>query len=116
MAKVIARATALLPVRQAGLTRQIKDVSRQLSHSKIAARVGVAPFDADSGTRQGRRRIRGGSSSLRDVLYMAALVAKRHNPVKDRPHRQPPPDNPSANTLRSRQLTRPPPDRISRHH
>jgi transposase len=53
----------------------------QLSRRKIAALVGVAPFDADSGTRQGRRRIRGGRSGLRDVLYMAALVAKRHNPV-----------------------------------
>jgi transposase len=52
-----------------------------LSRHKIAALVGVAPFDADSGTRQGRRRIRGGRTALRDVLYMAALVAKRHNPV-----------------------------------
>lgn len=53
----------------------------QLSGRKIAALVGVAPFDADSGTWHGRRRIRGGRGGLRDVLYMAALVAKRHNPV-----------------------------------
>jgi transposase len=52
-----------------------------LSGRKIAALVGIAPFDADSGTWHGRRHIRGGRGGLRDVLYMAALVAKRHNPV-----------------------------------
>lgn len=53
----------------------------QLTRRKIAALVGVAPFDDKSGKRQGRRQIHGGRKGLRDVLYMAALVAKRHNPV-----------------------------------
>lgn len=53
----------------------------QLSRHAIAALVGVAPFDADTGKRRGRRTCQGGRSEVRDVLYMAALVAKRHNPV-----------------------------------
>ena len=48
---------------------------------QIAALVGVAPYADDSGARQGQRHIRGGRQGLRNVLYMAALVAVRHNPV-----------------------------------
>jgi len=48
---------------------------------QIAALVGVAPYADDSGTRHGQRHIRGGRQGLRNVLYMAALVAVRHNPV-----------------------------------
>lgn len=47
----------------------------------IAALVGVAPFNHDSGKMRGRRSIAGGRASVRGVLYMAALTAKRHNPV-----------------------------------
>jgi transposase len=68
------------PVLALSLVAFLPELGR-LSRRKIAALVGIAPFDADSGTRQGRRRIRGGRSGLRDVLYMAALVAKQHNPV-----------------------------------
>ena len=53
----------------------------QLTRRKIAALVGVAPFDDASGKRQGRRHAHGGRKGLRDVLYMAARVAQRHNPV-----------------------------------
>jgi transposase len=52
-----------------------------LDRRAIAALVGVAPFNRDSGRWRGRRVIRGGRSSLRTALYMAALVAARHNPV-----------------------------------
>ena len=52
-----------------------------LDRKRIAALVGVAPFNRDSGTLRGRRMIWGGRSSVRSVLYMAALVATRHNPV-----------------------------------
>jgi len=52
----------------------------QVSRQKIAALVGVAPFADDSGQRQGARRMAGGRSSVRCGLYMAALVASRHNP------------------------------------
>ena len=47
----------------------------------LAKLVGVAPLSRDSGTHRGRRYIGGGRSSVRTVLYMAALVAARHNTV-----------------------------------
>ena len=53
----------------------------QLNRREIAALVGIAPMAWDSGTRHGRRRIIGGRSDARRALYMAALVASRHNPV-----------------------------------
>lgn len=52
-----------------------------LSRRQIAALVGVAPFNRDSGQWRGRRTIAGGRASARAVLYMAALVAVRHNRV-----------------------------------
>lgn len=52
-----------------------------LSRQRIAALVGVAPFNCDSGTMRGRRAIWGGRAPLRATLYMATLVAVRHNPV-----------------------------------
>ncbi|MEJ0046282.1 MAG: transposase [Rhodospirillales bacterium] len=52
-----------------------------MSASKLAALVGVAPFDDDSGRRHGHRHISGGRIEVRNLLYMAALVASRHNGV-----------------------------------
>lgn len=52
-----------------------------LNRQKIAALVGVVPFNRDSGPRRGRRRIFGGRASVRGALYMAALVGSRSNPV-----------------------------------
>lgn len=52
-----------------------------LDRKRIAALVGVAPMNRDSGTHRGRRMIWGGRASVRAALYMAALVASRHNPV-----------------------------------
>jgi transposase len=43
--------------------------------------VGLAPFDDDSGDRNGKRHISGGRIGLRNLLYMAALSAIQHNPV-----------------------------------
>ncbi len=53
----------------------------QLGRKPIAALVGVAPFNKDSGRKRGRRRVWGGRAHARAVLYMAALVATRFNPV-----------------------------------
>jgi transposase len=53
----------------------------QLNRQKLAALVGVAPFNHDSGKQRGKRRIFGGRTSVRSVLYMATLSAIRHNPV-----------------------------------
>jgi transposase len=52
-----------------------------LDRRKLAALVGVAPFNRDSGAWRGHRMIGGGRTSVRNVLYMAALVAIRHNSV-----------------------------------
>lgn len=46
---------------------------------QAAALIGVAPFDCESGTYKGKRRILGGRKPPRDALYMAALVASRKN-------------------------------------
>jgi transposase len=52
-----------------------------LDRKQIAALVGVAPFNRDSGTLRGRRAIWGGRASVRGVLYMATLTATRFNPT-----------------------------------
>jgi transposase len=53
----------------------------QLDRRAIAALVGVAPFNRDSGQWRGRRMIGGGRASVRAAMYMAALVASRFNPT-----------------------------------
>lgn len=52
-----------------------------LDRGKIAALVGVAPLNRDSGTMRGKRRIWGGRASVRTMLYMATLAAVKYNPV-----------------------------------
>ena len=52
-----------------------------LNRRQVAALVGVAPFNRDSGTLRGKRQIWGGQARLRAVLYMGALAASRFNPV-----------------------------------
>ena len=52
-----------------------------LNRQQIAALVGVAPMNRDSGTMRGKRTIFGGRASVRCVLYMAAFCAMRFNPV-----------------------------------
>jgi len=64
-------ATTLAELRELGTTNP----------KKIAALVGVAPFNHDSGRFKGQRSIRGGRHSVRSALYMATLSAMRCNPV-----------------------------------
>ena len=52
-----------------------------LDRRKIAALVGVAPINRDSGTMRGRRTIAGGRPAVRTALFMAAMVASRKNPI-----------------------------------
>ena len=52
-----------------------------LNRKQIAALVGVAPFNRDSGPRRGKRSVWGGRIRVRATLYMAALSASRFNPV-----------------------------------
>lgn len=53
----------------------------QLNRRQIAALVGVAPMNCDSGQMRGVRRITGGRAAVRSALYIATLVATRHNVV-----------------------------------
>lgn len=52
-----------------------------LNRKEIAALVGVAPLNWDSGKLRGKRAVWGGRAHVRSILYMAALVASRRNPV-----------------------------------
>lgn len=53
----------------------------KLNRQQISALIGLAPFNRDSGAMKGKRSISGGRKSVRCVLYMAAIAAKRCNPV-----------------------------------
>lgn len=68
------------PVVARTLLAELPELGR-LDRRAIAALVGVAPFNRDSGQWRGRRMIWGGRRSIRAVLYMAALVASRRNPA-----------------------------------
>jgi transposase len=68
------------PNTSARLLASLPELGR-LSQREIAKLVGVAPLNDDSGTRHGHRAIWGGRATVRQTLYMATLVAVRHNPV-----------------------------------
>lgn len=53
----------------------------KLNRKQIAALAGVAPINKDSGTHRAKRSVWGGRRRLRSAIYMATLVATRHNPV-----------------------------------
>lgn len=71
---------AVGPVLSWTLIAHLPELGR-LSHKQIAALVGVAPYDRQSGTLKGRSKIRGGRAVVRNVAYMAALIGARYNPV-----------------------------------
>lgn len=66
------------PVAATTLISEMPELGYSESKS-ITALAGLAPFNFDSGTHLGKRRIRGGRKRVRNVLYMAALVASHHN-------------------------------------
>jgi transposase len=68
------------PVVSSTLLGQLPELGT-LNRKQIAALVGVAPLNRDSGKFRGKRSIWGGRASVRLSLYMATLVATRHNPV-----------------------------------
>ena len=67
------------PVTAATLLAELPELGR-CSRQQVAALVGVAPCNRDSGAWRGRRRIWGGRARVRAVLYMATLTAVRHHP------------------------------------
>lgn len=68
------------PVISRSLIAELPELG-ELNRKQIAALVGVAPLNRDSGTLRGHRTIWGGRATVRAVLYMAALVASRRNVV-----------------------------------
>lgn len=67
------------PVTRLTLIAELPELGR-LNRREIAALVGLAPFNRDSGQHKGERVIWGGRAQVRQVLYMAALAATRSNP------------------------------------
>jgi transposase len=67
------------PVTVATLLADLPELGT-LDRRQIAALVGLAPFNSDSGKKQGRRRISGGRSSVRRTLYMATWSVIRTQP------------------------------------
>ena len=77
---LLAQIPGIGPVSCATLLAKLPELGR-LSRRKIAALVGLAPMNRDSGRKRGVRRTIGGRSSVRKALYMAALTATKHNPA-----------------------------------
>jgi transposase len=73
-AKGVGRVTA------ATLLAELPELGK-LDRKKIAALVGLAPMNADSGKKRGYRKTKGGRMEVRNVLYMSTLVATRYNPL-----------------------------------
>jgi len=76
--KILRSAKGVGPVLCAKLLSGLPELG-QMDRKKIAALVGVAPFNDDSGYRKGKRRIKGGRADIRHVLYMATVAAVRSN-------------------------------------
>lgn len=79
-AEIIDSVPGVGPVTAATMVAELPELG-QLNRQKIAALVGVAPFNKDSGPKKGKRRVFGGRSGVRRTLFMAALSASKHNPV-----------------------------------
>jgi len=81
LAARLATVPGLGPVAIAALIAWLPELG-YLDRRALAALVGVAPFDDDSGKRTGQRYIQGGRGKLRNVVYMAVMgAATKHNPV-----------------------------------
>jgi transposase len=78
--KILESVPGIGPATSATLVAELPEIGNA-NRAEIAALVGVAPFNHDSGTLRGTRSIYGGRSSVRCALYMATLAAIRANPV-----------------------------------
>jgi transposase len=77
---ILQSAPGVGPTLSATLISQLPELG-DLNRREIAALVGVAPLNRDSGIWHGRRTVWGGRANVRAVLYMATLAATRFNPV-----------------------------------
>jgi transposase len=80
MIQIVRSATGIGPITASCLVAELPELG-SLDRKQIAALVGVAPLNNDSGSKHGKRRIRGGRQDVRTTFYMATLVAVHHNPV-----------------------------------
>lgn len=81
LAEIIESVPGLGATTSAGLIAAMPELG-QVSNKVAAALLGAAPYDDDSGRRQGQRHIKGGRRRIRNLFYMACLgAATRHNPV-----------------------------------
>jgi transposase len=78
-AKLLRSAPGIGGIASATLLARLPELGT-LDRKKIAALVGVAPYNRDSGKMKGKRAIWGGRGDVRAVLYMSTLVAVRLNP------------------------------------
>jgi transposase len=78
--QVLSQVTGVGPVLNTALLGGLPELGH-LSGKEIAALVGLAPFNCDSGQMRGRRKVFGGRQSIRNTLYMATFSAKKHHPV-----------------------------------
>jgi transposase len=78
--EILSRAPGVGPVTTATLLAELPELGK-MDRRKIAALVGVAPMNYDTGKKRGYRKTKGGRTEVRSVLYMATLVATRYNPV-----------------------------------
>jgi transposase len=77
--RILSSVPGVGPVTSATLLASLPELGT-LNRQKVAALVGVAPLNKDSGRKRGKRRVFGGRASVRSVLYMAALSASKCNP------------------------------------
>jgi transposase len=82
--KLLRTAKSIGPVTAATLLADLPELG-QLDRQEVAALVGVAPMNSDTGKKRGYRKIKGGRPEVRRTLYMATLTGIRHNPVL-KPH------------------------------
>jgi transposase len=78
--QIVQSAPGVGTVTGATLVAELPELGK-LNRQQISALVGVAPYPCDSGLTRGKRSVWGGRKKLRSVLYMAALTARRCNPV-----------------------------------
>jgi transposase len=78
--EILSSAPGVGMVTTATLLAQLPELGK-MDRKKIAALVGVAPMNYDSGKKRGYRKTKGGRADVRSVLYMSTLVATRYNPV-----------------------------------
>ena len=78
--EILRSAPGVGPVTTATLLADLPELGK-MDRKKIAALVGVAPMNYDSGKKRGYRKTKGGRTNVRSVLYMSTLVATRYNPL-----------------------------------